>query len=94
MDANNDDAAIAEFHAAARRRQVRIFAIAAFLCVAIGIVILVVTFFAASGTRNNDVTRTGARFEGRTIVAGIAFVCAGIGMGWKAIRTARGENVA
>ena len=34
------------------------------------------------------------RFEGRTLVAAIAFICAGIGMGWKAIRTARGENVA
>ena len=94
MEANNDDAAIAEFHAAARRRQVRIFAVAGVLCVVIGVVILVVTITAASATSGNDVTRTGARFEGKTLIAAIAFICAGIGMGWKAIRTARGENVA
>jgi hypothetical protein len=91
MDANNDDAAIAEFHAAARRRHMWIFAVAGLLCIALGAVIVVVTIVASFAT--NDVTHTQARFEAKTFVAGLAFIGAGIGSGWKAIRTARGEHV-
>ena len=96
VDPNADDAAIAEFHAAARRRNVRIFTTAALLCIAIGVVILIVSITAAAGTdepRAVSSTIGTRRFEGRVIVAGIAFVVAGFGLGWKAIQTKRGENV-
>jgi uncharacterized membrane protein len=81
IDPNNDDAAIAEFHAAARRRRRRIMAITAIACVLIGAAILVVTFTAdnASEERVN-------RFEVRTIAVGIGFVIAGFVSAGAAIR--------
>ena len=71
MDPTNDDAAIAEFHAAARKRRRRIMAITAIVCALIGIGILVVTFTAEEGAGE------GGRFEGRTIVVGLAFIGGG-----------------
>jgi uncharacterized membrane protein YczE len=76
-----DEAAIAEFHAAARRRNVRILGITALICVLIGIAILVVAFTAEAqpGTE---------RYEVRVIVFGIGFVVAGIGSGIAAYKLA------
>lgn len=77
---NNDDAAIAEFHAAAKRRRQRIMGVTAVLCLLIGAAILVVTFTA--GEANDE----GGRMEGRTLLVGIAFVVAGFVSGGMAIK--------
>jgi len=79
-DPTNDDAAIAEFHAAARRRRQRIMVVTAIACVLIGALILVATFAAGSGSDE------GGRFEVRTIAVGIGFVIAGIGSGVVAVK--------
>ena len=81
VGATNDDAAIAEFHAAAKRRRRRIMAITALVCIAIGAVVLLITFTA---DENMDGT-AGGRYEVKTIAAGIAFVVAGLGAAGKAI---------
>jgi hypothetical protein len=70
MEPTNDDAAIAEFHAAARKRRQRIMAITAIICALVGIGILVVTFTAG------DANGEGGRFEGRTLVVGAGFIVA------------------
>ncbi len=80
-DPTSDDAAIAEFHAAARRRRRRIMGITAILCVLIGIAILVVTFTADSGSEEG-----GGRFETRTLAIGIGFVVAGFVSAASAVR--------
>jgi hypothetical protein len=80
-DPNADDAAIAEFHAAARRRRRRIMAITAILCVLIGVAILVVTFTADSGSEEG-----GGRFEVRTLAVGVGFVIAGFVSAAAAVR--------
>jgi hypothetical protein len=84
---SDDDAAIAEFHAAARRRQVRIFAITSVLCLALGIVILLVTFTAGAAPEG------GARYEVKTLIFGIGFLVAGGGAALTAWRVRRGEDV-
>ena len=86
-----DAAAIAEFHAAARRRNVRIFAIAGILCLAIGVgfVVVAVTAGETIDHRHYGWGRSEAN-ELKTIVGGIAFVAAGIGMLWNAYRIRRG----
>ena len=80
MDPANDDAAIAEFHAAAKRRRRRIMAITAIVCGAIGAVILVVAFTA------DQAAGPGGRFEGRVIVGGLVFLGAGIASAAQAVR--------
>jgi len=72
MDPNHDDAAIAEFHAAAKRRRRLIMAVTAVLCAAIGIAILIVTFTAGEGSEEG-----GGKMETRTLAVGGAFVLAG-----------------
>lgn len=97
MDANPDEAAIAEFHRAARRRNVRIYGIAALVCVAIGIAIIVVGVIAGDTTDQGYVpsySRARARSgEVRSIVYGLAFVVAGLGAAWRAIRIGRGGQM-
>lgn len=86
-----DDAAIAEFHAAARRRQIRIFAITSLVCLAIGIAILVVVFTAGAAAPSSPYSRgTAIRYEVRTLVFGVAFVVAGGAAAWKAFRIRTG----
>ena len=72
MEPTNDDEAIAQFHADARRRRQRIMAITAVICGLIGAAILVVAF------AGHDETAGVARYEVRTIAFGIAFVIAGV----------------
>lgn len=81
MDSNSDDAAIAEFHADAKRRRRRIMAVTAILCAVIGVAILVVAF-----TADGAGTRSGGRFEVRTIAVGIAFLVAAFGSAGMAIK--------
>lgn len=83
-----DDAAIAEFHAAARRRNVRIFAVTSLVCLLIGIAILVVTF-SADPPEASSSTR---RFEARTILFGLGFIVAGGASAVTAYKVARGKT--
>ena len=69
----SDDEAIAEFHAAARRKRRVVMIVAAVACLSIGAAILVATFAADAGSEQG-----GGRFESRTIVAGLAFLGAGL----------------
>ncbi len=69
----NDDAAIAEFHAAARRSKARVYAIAGILGILIGIVAIIVTFAAAEATAMG-----GSRYEFRILAFGFGFVGAGL----------------
>lgn len=64
---DDDEAAIAEFHAAAKRRRRRIMAITALACAAIGIAILVVALTA-------ERPEGAERFEARTLAIGLAFL--------------------
>jgi hypothetical protein len=80
MDPASDDAAIAEFHAAARRRRRRIMAVTALICIAIGAVVLIVTFTADENGLD------GGRFETKTLAMGVAFVVAGVLAGAQAVR--------
>jgi len=92
MTEPSDDAAIAEFHAAARRRQVRIFAVAGAISILIGIAVIVIAILAGNAIEDRPYQQS-TRYEIRTIIFGIAFVVGGAGFGWKALRTRRGENV-
>ena len=81
MDPNSDDAAIAEFHAAARRRRRRIMGITSVLCLVIGAAILIMTFMAGQGSDEG-----GGRFEAKTLAIGIGFVLASFGAGAAALK--------
>ncbi len=85
---DSDEAAIAEFHAAARRRNVKIFAVAAGLCIVIGVLLLVVAV-----TATDAIDQSGGRFESRTYLYSGALVVAGLGFAVKAWKTHRGEQV-
>ena len=66
---NNDDAAIAEFHAAARRSKARVYGIAGLIGILLGIAAIVVTFVAAESMDGG-----GHRYEIRILAFGIGFV--------------------
>lgn len=74
---NPDEAAIAEFHRAARKRKAVIFAVAGIVALLGGIGAIVLSIIA--GGEIDTVTRTGPRYEARTILLGVALVAAG---GW------------
>ena len=74
---NPDEEAIAEFHRAARRRKAVIFAIAGVVALLGGLGAIVLSIIA--GSEIDTVTRSGPRYEARTILLGIALVAAG---GW------------
>jgi hypothetical protein len=76
---SDDNAAIKEFHASAKRRRRNIMLVAGAACVAIGIAILVVTFFAEQGAGK------GGKFETKTLVFGGGFLIAGVGAFVKAL---------
>ena len=73
MTATNDDAAIAEFHAAARRSKARVYGIAGLIGIALGVAAIVVTFVAAEATDGGR-----RRYEIRIAAFGVAFVVLGI----------------
>jgi hypothetical protein len=75
MDAqpNNDDAAIAEFHASARRGKARVYGVAGVLGIVLGIAAIVVTFAASDAMRGG-----GTRYEIRIAAVGVAFVLLGL----------------
>lgn len=70
-DPTNDDAGIAEFHAAAQRRKARILWIAGALLTSIGVLILLVVFV-------SDVPKDRNRFEAKTLILAFAFVAGGL----------------
>lgn len=67
----DDDAAIAEFHAAAQRRKARILGIAGATLIAIGVLVLLVVFV-------SDVPKDRNRFEAKTLIFAFAFVAGGL----------------
>lgn len=69
---NNDDAAIAEFHAAARRHKAKVYGIAGIVGILIGVAAIIVTFVA-----DNAIGESGGRYETRVLALGIAFVGVG-----------------
>ena len=69
MEPTNDDAAIREFHAAARRHKAKVYGVAGLVAIAIGIVATIVTF-ASSGE--------GGRLEVRVLAFGLGFVGVGL----------------
>lgn len=69
---SDDDKAIAEFHAAARRSKARVYGIAGLVGIAIGIAAVVVTFAAA------DMENGARRYEARILALGVAFVVLGL----------------
>lgn len=83
---NSDDAAteaaIDEFHRAARKRKAWIFGIAALVSVVVGVIALVIAF---------SVDVDGGRFEIRAFVASVALIGAGLSMGYNAYRIATGQ---
>lgn len=85
---NPDEAAIEEFHHAARRRNVRVFAIASAICLLIGVAIVIVTFAADAAT--DEHTHATRRFEIRTLIYAAGFLVAGFGLGANAWRVHKG----
>jgi hypothetical protein len=69
--ATNDDAAIAEFHAAARRHKAKVYGIAGIIAILIGIAAAIVTFTAA------DLENGAHRYELRILAVGLAFIVGG-----------------
>lgn len=68
---DNDDAAIAEFHAAARRHKAKVYGIAGIIGILIGIAAVVVTFVAAEQIEGST------RYELRILAFGLAFIAMG-----------------
>lgn len=88
-ESNPDESAIAEFHRAARRRKAVVFAVAGLVALVGGIGAIVLSVIA--GGEIDTVTRTGPRYEARTILLGIALVAAGGWMCWNAFRLGSGR---
>jgi len=79
------DAQIEEFHRAARRRKAIIFGISGVLMLALGAVLLVISFVAGGG----DEVR--GRYPIKVIVGGIAFVIGGLSSCYNAYRIGSGQ---
>jgi uncharacterized membrane protein HdeD (DUF308 family) len=94
MDANNDDAAIAEFHAAARKRNFRILLITSVVCLLIGVVVIIVAITAGStidDSIHNSYSRGRALGnEIKVLIFGCAFIVAGIVAAVTAFKTRNG----
>jgi hypothetical protein len=85
----NDDAAIAEFHAAARRHKAKVYGVAGILGILIGIAAVVVTFVAAE-----SIDGQGTRYEIRILAFGLGFIamgCFGLFQAWR-IGTGRAND--
>ena len=82
---NPDDAAIAEFHRAARKRKALIFAIAGVVAFFGGLAAVVISFMA------EDVSGGGGRFEARTLVLGGVLMGSGAWAAWQAYRIGSGQ---
>ena len=78
----NIDAAIAEFHRAARRKKAMVFGVAAVCAIAIGVLLLVIGVF---------VEAPAARYEVKTLFLGGALVVVGLGAALSAYRLATGQ---
>ncbi|MDB4956208.1 MAG: hypothetical protein JWO36_3777 [Myxococcales bacterium] len=84
MEPTNDDAAIAEFHNAARKRKAVIFAVAAVLTILAGAAALLVAFTATPEAGP-------ARGEIRVILLGGAMIVAGIASAITSYKIATGK---
>ena len=82
---NPDDAAIAEFHRAARRRKAVIFAVAGVVAFFGGLAAVVLSFMA------EDVGGSGGHFEGRTLLLGGVLMGSGAWAAWQAFRIGSGQ---
>jgi hypothetical protein len=76
---NPDDAAIAEFHRAARKRKALIFAVAGIVALLGGVGAIVLSIIAGGQVPDGAIEGSSSRYEARTIVLGIVLVVAG---GW------------
>ena len=85
---NPDEAAIAEFHRAARKRKAVIFAIAGVVAIVGGIAAVLLTFLAGG---EQDAMGTSQRFEIRTLLLGGALIGAGGWMCFNAYRIGSGQ---
>lgn len=85
---NPDDAAIAEFHRAARKRKAWIFAIAGVVAFIGGLAAVVLTLVAGGDAREGD---AGAHYEIRTLVLGGALLGSGAWAAWQAWRIGSGQ---
>ena len=82
---NPDDAAIAEFHRAARRRKAIIFAVAGVVAFFGGLAAVVLSFMA------EDAAGGGGRIEGRTLILGGVLMGSGAWAAWQAFRIGSGQ---
>ena len=95
-ESSSGDTAIAEYLAAARRRQVHILFAAAAVCLLIGAMLLVVTLTLGADISDSDTSVYQAKAEGgvlKTVLAGAGFLVAGFGLGWKGIRIRHGATL-
>ncbi len=80
------DQQIAEFHRAGRRRKAWIFGISGVLMVALGVVLLVVSFTVGG---DDEVNR--GRYPVKVIVGGVAFLFGGLSSCYNAYRVGSGQ---
>jgi uncharacterized membrane protein HdeD (DUF308 family) len=81
--AGNLDAEIEAFHRAARRRKAVIFGISGAAMIALGVIALIVTFVGAPATASG--------VSVRLVIAGIAFIIAGVVSAVNAYRIGSGQ---
>jgi hypothetical protein len=86
---NPDEAAIAEFHRAARRRKAWIFAIAGIVALLGGIAAVLLTVLA--GGEPDPMTGRTNGYEARTFILGAALIGAGAWMCFVAFRIGSGK---
>jgi len=86
---NPDEAAIAEFHRAARRRKALIFAIAGVVAIAGGIAAVLLTIFA--GGEPDPMTGRTNGYEVRSFILGAALIGAGGWMCFNSYRIGSGQ---
>lgn len=79
---NNVNRQIAEFHAAARRRKAMVYAVAAVVLIALGVVVGIITFMAYEG---------GDPVPVKAIAGGAVLVVAGLSAAWGAYLLATGR---
>ncbi|MBA3457933.1 MAG: hypothetical protein H0T42_32925 [Deltaproteobacteria bacterium] len=82
------DKQIEEFHRAGRRRKAIIYGISGGLMLALGAVILIISFTAGAGDGEDEY---GGGFPVKVLVGGIAFLVGGLGSCYNAYRIGSGQ---
>ncbi len=83
------DKELAEFTASNRRRNVRVLAVAAIACIAIGIVVAIVGVAARQGAEHTSAEGRGESGLIRMLIYGAAFVVVGCLLGWQAFQESK-----